>query len=308
MSCGAETEANELLISLLAGEDLELPEIDFSSFDIDDSIIENLKAIVGRISNDQLTTTTLDGSGTFDVLMRGFKAHLKEEFDKGRITGAEYTKAYIALTSEAMGQSVQFLLGRDLAFWQSQTAQLGALTALTQAEIAKMQLATARFEAQNSKAAYGLTKMKISSESMAYCTAKYQLDNLLPKQLELTTQQIANLTTEGQVAQYQLDNMLPTQKELVQEQIETQRSQTLDTRTDGIPVTGSVGKQKDLYQQQITSYQRDAETKAGKMWTDAWITMKTIDEGLDPPDAFTNAHLDQVLGVIATNNGFGSMS
>lgn len=59
-----------------------------------------------------------------------------------------------------------------------------------------------------------------------------------------------------------------------------------------------------LYQQQVTSYQRDAEVKAARIFTDAWITMKTIDEGIDPPDGFTNARIDDVLKLLRDNNGF----
>lgn len=59
-----------------------------------------------------------------------------------------------------------------------------------------------------------------------------------------------------------------------------------------------------LYEQQITSYQRDAEVKAARIFTDAWITMKTIDEGIDPPDGFTNNRIDDVLKTLRDNNGF----
>jgi hypothetical protein len=174
-----------------------------------------------------------------------------------------------------MAAGVQFLLGRDQAYWTSQLAQLQAITARAQLETTKVQLAQAQLEALNAKAAYALSKMRLSSESMTYCIAKYNLSFMLPMQLTL-----------------------------MREQVETQRSQTLDTRTDGAAVVGSVGKQKDLYSQQITSYQRDAEVKAAKMFTDAWITQKTIDEGLLPPTGFTNASLDDVLDVIKANNGF----
>lgn len=274
MSCGAETEANTLLAALLAGEDVVLPDIDFGNLEIPADVLANLGGVVGRITNVELTETTIDGSGTFDVLMRGFKAHLREEFDKNRITGPEYTKAYVALVQGAMANAVQFLLGRDLAFWQAQGAQLAAYTAQAQFETAKMQLATAKFQALTSKAEYGLTKMKISSESVAYCTAKYQLENLLPQQLLLS-----------------------------KEQTEAQRAQTLGTRSDGTAVAGVLGKQIALYAQQITSYQRDAEVKAAKFWTDMWTTMKAIDEGLEPPTIVTNANINTVLQRIQTNNG-----
>ena len=338
MSCGAETEANTLLTALLAGEDVTLPAIDFGNLDIPDGLLDTVLVPVAKLTNEDLTTGELSGSGTFDVLMRAFKAHLQVEFDKGRITGVEYTKAYIALTESAMAQGVNFLVNRDQAYWQAVSAQLGALQARTVLKTAQMQLVTAKFEALTSKANFGLTKMKISSESMAYCVAKYGLENMLPKQVALVDaqieqqltetqisefnltdmlpnqkaqllQQIENLGTEGEVATYTLANMLPTQKLLIQEQMEAQRGQTLDTRSDGVtPITGSVGKQKDLYDQQITSYQRDAEVKAMKSWTDAWTVMKTVDEGLAPPTAYSNANLNQILQSIATNNGFGTLS
>ncbi len=80
----------------------------------------------------------------------------------------------------------------------------------------------------------------------------------------------------------------------------------MDTRTDGVTtITGAVGKQKALYTQQITSYQRDSEVKAGKIFIDAWMTMKTIDEGLLPPDGFTNTNLDEILDTLKTNNDLG---
>jgi len=281
MSCGAEIQANALLSSLLVGEDVALPAIDFSDekFQFPGDLINNIKSLITRLSNEDLTTGSLDGNGTFDALMRGFKSHLREEYDKGRITGADYTKAYIALTESAMSNAVQFLVNRDQAYWSAITAQLSALTARTQLEMAKMQLAGAKFDALTSKSNFGLTKLKLATEDMNYCIAKYQHEI-----------------------------MLPAQKLLIDEQAETQRSQTQDARSDGSPVLGSVGKQKDLYNQQIVSYQRDAEVKAAKMWTDAWITMKTIDEGLAAPDGFTNVNLDKVLQVLATANGFGVMS
>ena len=85
--------------------------------------------------------------------------------------------------------------------------------------------------------------------------------------------------------------------------MESARAQTLDTRTDGLAVSGSVGKQKALYSQQITSYQRDAEVKAAKLFTDAWITQKTIDEGLTAPSNFANDSVNTILGVLKANNG-----
>ena len=280
--CGADIEANTLMVSLTKGEDFTIPEVDFTKpefqlpFDPDGP----LYAAVPQITINDLTTRVIGGAGVFDSLMDAFKAHLREEMDKNRITGAEYTKAYIALSESAMSQSVAFLLGKDQAFWQAQTAQFQAITARVEMESSKIRAAAIQLEALNTKANFALTKMKIASEEIGVCTAKYNLETMLPQQLK-------NLTV---------------QEDLLSEQMEAQRGQTSDTRTDALPVRGVMGKQKDLYAQQITSYQRDAEVKAGKLFTDAWITMKSIDEGLLPPAGFANASIDTVLTALKTNN------
>lgn len=294
MSCGAENEANELLASLLVGEDVTLPPIDYNDdiFKIPDDVLEAIKSGVIRVSNSDLTTADVNGSGTFDLLMRSYKAHLQEEYHKQRISGAEYTKAYVALTESAMSQAVSFLLAKDQSYWQAQTAQLQALTARMQFESVKMQLATAKFEALTAKSNYGLTKLRLSTESINYCTAKYQLEEILP---------LSKATAE-----FQLQSMLPSQKLLIDEQVEAQRAQTQDDRTDGLAITGILGKQKELYAQQIVSYKRDAEVKAAKLFTDAWITMKTIDEGLEPPTNYANAQLNTILATLMVNNDIGT--
>lgn len=60
-----------------------------------------------------LTTTTLNGAGVFDVLMRANKAHLDEEFTKGRIKGPEYATVYLGSLQAVLSASLQFLLQRD---------------------------------------------------------------------------------------------------------------------------------------------------------------------------------------------------
>ena len=272
---GGDVNANQLMLSLMEGENIDIPEIDFSdpSFAIPNDLNSDLYKAVTRLTNQDLTQGVVGGSGTFDALMGGFKAHLKEEFDANRISGAEYTKAFVALTEGAMSNAVQFLLGRDAAFWQAVTAQANAITARVQLETAKVQYAGVLLEALNSRANYALTKLKLATEDVAFATGEFQLGFILPQQ-----------------------------RLLLLEQTESARAQTLDNRTDGAVVLGVLGKQKDLYTQQIISYQRDAEVKAGKLWTDAWTVQKTIDEGLLPPTNFQNATLDTVLTTIRDNN------
>lgn len=276
MSCSAEVEANRLLEELTKGDDFTLPDIDMSGpeWDIPGGDNSPIFDAIDKVSNESLTTREVGGSGTFDALMESAHNHLKAEFKANRITGGEYTKAYIAMMESCMSNAVQFLLGRDQAYWAAAMAQIQAVTARVQLATSKAQFVLAKIQALSAKSEYALTKMKIATESETYCAALFNADQMLPQQLKLIT-----------------------------EQTEAQRAQTLDTRTDGAAVKGSVGKQKELYSQQITSYQRDAEVKASKLFTDAWITQKTIDEGLNPPNGFTNASIDTILTKLKSNNG-----
>lgn len=276
MSCSAEVEANRLLEELTKGDDFTLPDIDMSGpeWDIPGGDDSPIFGAIDKISNESLTTREVGGSGTFDALMESAHNHLKAEFKANRITGGEYTKAYIAMMESCMSNAVQFLLGRDQAYWAAALAQIQAVTARVTLATSKAQFVLAKIQALSAKSEYALTKMKIATESETYCAALFNASQMLPQQLKLVT-----------------------------EQTEAQRAQTLDTRSDGTTVTGSVGKQKELYSQQITSYQRDAEVKASKLFTDAWITQKTIDEGLNPPNGFTNASIDTILTKLKSNNG-----
>jgi hypothetical protein len=282
---GIDTDANLVYSLLMAGTPIAVEPLDLTAdiYKVASDTDSPAYQEVAKLTNADFTNGKTDGTGTFDVMMQGLKAQLQNEYEKGRITGAEYTKAYSALTGAVLQNAVQYLLGRDAAYWQSVNAQIAAVTARVQLETIKYQAVRARIEAETAKVTLALTKAKIGTEDAQYGQLKFQNDNMLPAQLTLVQKQ------QG----------------LVSEQTEGQRAQTMDTRTDGTVVTGSVGSQKKLYAQQIISYQRDAEVKASKIFSDAWITMKTIDEGLVPPNGFTNASLDTVLTALKTNNQLG---
>lgn len=276
MSCSAEVEANRLLVELTKGDDFTLPDVDMSGpeWDIPGGDNSPIFDAITKVTNESLTTREVGGRGTFDALMESAHNHLKAEFKANRITGGEYTKAYIAMMEACMSNAVQFLLGRDQAYWAAAMAQIQAVTARVQLATSKAQFVLAKIQALSAKSEYALTKMKIATESETYCAALYTSEKILP-----------------------------AQERLIQEQYEVQRAQTQETRSDALPILGSIGKQKELYSQQITSYQRDAEVKAAKLFTDAWITQKTIDEGLNPPNGFTNASIDTILTKLKSNNG-----
>jgi hypothetical protein len=403
------------------------------------------------VTLEQLTEAKINGSGVFDRLMTSVTAHMDRERSAGRISNAEFAKAYVEFSSGALAASIQFLLQKDQAHWQAITAQLQAKMAVTELvksrvefEEIKLRMQTAVFLAENAKAEAARSKMALATAQIEYCTAEYNLTTMLPKQallldgqksqLDAQTIQVEKQTlgieaqtlvtgaqklqieaqtlltgtqkaqleaqtdliatqklqmqkeisvmdkqmlkitaeisnTEAQTAQlakqtlqtiaqtlgiekqtlqtvaqtlgveaqtaqvqattttllpqqvratsagadaqiYQTTYMLPKQVEqlteqtkLVIEQIESQRAQTMDTRQDGVTlIKGTVGKQKDLHTRQILSYKQDAQVKAARPFIDAWITMKTIDEGTLPPVGFNNTNLDSILAIVRQGN------
>lgn len=270
----ADTVAEAMMTAL--GVDIDIPEVDLNGaqFQIPPSSGNPLYDDVAALTIAELTTGHVGGTGTFDQVMSSIKAHLGEQFTKGRLTGDQYTKAYIELTSAALSTGLQFLLQKDQSKWsatlvqlQARRAEIEAVTARIGLETAKAQMAAARAQAEVLEAQYVLTQLQVANE-----VAKYD-------------------TTYAQ-------------KALVEEQIEAARAQTSNTRTDGTtPVTGLIGKQKDLYTEQIESYIKDARYKAAKILGDSWIAQKTIDEGLVAPAIFTNAKIQEALSNMTMDLG-----
>ena len=275
---------------------------------------------VQRLQVGDYTSGQVNGTGVFDKIMSGISAHLKAEFDRDRITGAEYTKAYIALTQSAMATALQFMMNAETTFWASQGSQIDAISGLIRLESDRVAYATAQYNFEV------LLPLQRDQAQIQLDTATYNLQHTLPAQLDLLEKQAETqdfqtdlVKWNSQIAEYNLTTTLPAQLILTEkqtdlvekqtlattEQAEAQRAQTLDTRSDGTtPVAGVLGKQKALLTRQETAYQRDSEVKAAKLFVDPWITMKTMDEGLTPPTGFTNSSLDEILTALKTNNGF----
>lgn len=218
-----------------------------------------LYTAVHKVDLADLTTGAVGGTGSFEVLMASMKEHLKGEFDKGRITGDQYTKAYVELTNLAMSTGLQFTMGQELAYWQAAGAreqakalEIASVTAAVMLETAKAQLAMQRYQAELAQAQYVLTKLQLSSEDARY--------------------------------------------RLAVEQIEAAHSQHSDTKTDDTtPVAGTIKRQRDLLEEQREAFIRAADATVGKMYLDAWLTQLTINEGSTPPDQMTAVNINQVM-------------
>ena len=341
MNCGLDSSAIDLMQTLLQGVDIKIPDVDLDDdiYKYPGDINSDLYSTIKPLDNEAVTTRELNGSGAFDAFMDGITAHLDRQFKLNRISGDDYAKTYIALTEVAMTNAVQFALQKETVKWAAITAQLNAITARVLLETEKNKLAAIHIDALKAKTQYAQAMAELAITSVQHCVETYKYENFLPKENLVLTKQIDGLEIDNKTKTFnlttvlpaqhrglELDNegkdytvknimpadyrtkvfnlteLMPAQKELINEQTEVQIAQTLDTRSDGQTVVGTLGKQKDLYTQQIESYKRNSETNAAKMFLDAWITQKTLDEGLLPPDALNNASVNTVLNAIKSAN------
>ena len=189
MATPFDTNANELLNALTTGTDFSIPDIDVSGpgYDIPGGDGSDALQPIVPLTNESLTDATADtlgnitGSGTLDVIMKTLTLHLEREFKQGRIQGAEYTKAYISSVQYGTQAAVQYLLGRDAAYWNAQTAQIGLIKARVEVAIAKTQLELARIQGYTEQAKYALTKGQLSTEEAQYEIAAFNLEEILRK-------------------------------------------------------------------------------------------------------------------------------
>lgn len=276
MSCGADTTALDLLESLKGGSVEDLPAVDLSGdeFKFPDFTNNPMFDPVDPVTNEALTEVQLQGKGIFDVLMRATSLHLAQEYEKNRITGDNYAKVYVGAIEANIGAAIQFILQRDQARWaaiaaqaQAKVAEASLVQSRIQLETTKAELYLAQQSAENTRAQAVLTKMKIATEDATYCAAKFQLEEILP-----------------------------LQKELQEEQVDAQRAQTKMTLRDGTtPIDGLSKRQRDLLEEQKASYEKDAMTKAARIYADTWITQKGMDEGVTPPNEFTNPTVNTMM-------------
>lgn len=385
--------ASHLETSLTAGKDFTIPAVDLDqpAFDIPAEIGNSLYDAIVPLTELDLTSREVGGTGMFDGLMVAVSAHIHKEYQAGRLTGEQYAKAYVEMTTTVLNSSVSYLLAKDQSYWQAQLAQVQARVAeiavvesRVKLETARVELAMATIEASSAEINYAVNKIKLSNEDMQYALGKaqlaqvtyqtantlpaqlaqilktteisdYQLDFILPKEVDKATKAIETATAEISkiVAQkdqvlyqnsailpsqnsniiadttqktYQTTNLLPAQLAGltadnvgkvynntyllpanligITENNEAARAKTLNTRSDLAPVAGAMGKQNDLYTQQIASYKRSDEAKVAKMYLDNWLTVKSLDPNANTPSSLDNPEINSVMNQVRSSVDF----
>ena len=246
------------------------------------------------ITLNQLTEASLDGLGTFDVLMRANKVHLEAEFQKNRIKGAEYATVYLGSLEWVLNAAVQFLLQKDKAALEAQLIEQQIL--LAEVEVVKANAQVLQIQSQTElvkqQTINALAELAIIQANALKIPAEIAQ---LEAQTRLTDQQKVNLVAEslnipkqglvldGQKCKLDAEfDLLQTtnlktveEKQLLLWKTNTEKAQTLNAGVDDNSV---IGKQKALYAAQTSGFTRDAEQKAAEIMTKTWMAQATVDD------------------------------
>ena len=292
--------------SLVNGLNITTPSYDFTDpkYNIPSNLLTALDTLPDKVfdemSIDELTECKLNGNGVYDKLMTTARIHLKEEMDKGRITGAEYTNAYTQIVVSSMQQSVAFvtqmhqlkqssIVNYYKTLIEMVQAKISAVTSFIQLEIQKantqVSIAQANAQVATIKAQFAHTVAQLGQVDASY--------GLTQQQIELAHQQAAVALQQVELTQQEVD--LTRQKVgLTQQQVELTRQQ-VDVAHQQVDLTH---QQVDLTRQQITSFVRKDQRAAAQFWADNWTVQKGIDEGLSAPATFQNSNIQTVMAAV----------
>lgn len=96
--------------------------------------------IITPITNEDLTTKVVDGTGIFDELMTAANAHLDSQFKNERITGTQYAEVYLGQLQAVLANAVQFLIERDKTYLNNLLINAQIDLANKQVELAEKQI------------------------------------------------------------------------------------------------------------------------------------------------------------------------
>ncbi len=250
---------------------------------------------VAPITLEDLTTKVVGGDGVFDGLMSALTAHLDQQFERGRITGAEYAQVYLGSVTASMQFGVQFLLGRDRAvlenlqvletikLTQAQRVRAQADVQLARAQIQQAQLATLelRLKAYTAYNQYASTKMDLVLGYNAILEAEGK-QKLVSEQYESQRAQTLGTRSDGSTLGGVIGNEIrwtDTKIELSAEELDTARAQTKETLKNGGAIQGLVAIQKDISAATLDKMSKEAQLMGENFEIARAQTKDTLSDG-----------------------------
>ena len=313
--------------SLVNGLNITTPSYDFTDpkYNIPSNLLTALDTLPEKVfdnmSIDELTECKLNGNGVYDKLITTARIHLKEEMDKGRITGAEYTNAYTQIVVSSMQQSVAFVTQMHqlkqssiVSYYKTLVdmvqAKISAVTSLIQLELQKIntQLSIAQAAAQvaTNKAQFAHTVSQLGQADASYGLTNEQIA-LTHEQAALTNQEVdlthqkVDLTHEQAASTHEQIALTQQQIALANEQIASTHEQAALTHEQIALANEQAAlahQQIALTNQQTASFIRKDQRAAAQFWADNWTVQKGIDEGLSAPATFQNSNIQTVMSAI----------
>lgn len=131
------------------------------------------------ITIDEVTESTIIGSGYFDKFMLGINTHLKDQYDKHRIKSSEYAGVYLGAMQSALTEAVKLAIGRQLA-----SAQADLAIANTSKVAIDIDLVTAEIAFKSAMTANVITENGLIVERIT----NLEKDTLIKVQQELVKQ------------------------------------------------------------------------------------------------------------------------
>lgn len=120
--------------------------------------------IITPITNEDLTTKVVNGTGIFDELMTAANAHLDSQFKNERITGTQYAEVYLGQLQAVLANAVQFLIERDKTYLNNLLINAQIELANKQLEQADKQLELLEKQIELQQAQSDLARQKIKTE------------------------------------------------------------------------------------------------------------------------------------------------
>jgi hypothetical protein len=243
---------------------------------------------MSEITINDLTEVSTQGEGVFDKLMSSVQLRLNDEFEKGRINGTDYSTVFLGGMNTVLGQSIQFVLQKDIS--------------TNQALLLAAQIEQTKAQELNTIKDTELKDKQIQIADIEIQLKTKQLDQM-DAQLELLQQQVLISFEELAIKRKELDRIiieierLQVEKELmlqnklkvsaevllINEKTKSEKAQTVDV-IDGVPVVGVIGKQKELYVAQKDGFANDNTQKMSKLVTDLWsVAISTNPDDVSPP-------------------------
>lgn len=225
------------------------------------------------ITNEELTSGKLEGAGTFDLLMSTMNAHLAAQFNKGHLTGPQYSEVYLGGMSTAMSQAIEFLLRRETTNKQNELLDEQIVQAALQTT--QLGLQNEQIQAQTDQIN---TQRDLTLKQIDLATKELVLAD---KNIEKTTQEVLLLQQQVEINDLTMDKARAEIALLAQKLI-TEQAQTQD-EVGALKITGIIGKQASLYQAQTKGFAHDNKQKVAKIFSDIYSVARGTDNGVPLP-------------------------